>query len=77
MELAVEEATREYDTSKGDQLYMYNPVGGDPIPIEDLESTLESAGAARLEAGHYILLFILTKGKETWGAIIDNDIGKR
>ncbi len=74
--LAVEEATRAYGTSPEAKLYMYNPVGCDPTPLEDLVSTLESVGAARIQAGHQIHLIITTKGKQTWTGVIDRDFTK-
>jgi len=63
---ALESATREYDATKDPQLYMYNPVGSDPLPLDVLEHALETTGTARIEAGHYIQLLITLNGCSAW-----------
>lgn len=71
--LAVKEATQEHNKAQETKLYMYNPVGSEPIPLEELESVLMDAGAARIAAGHQIHLILTSNGKQTWTGVIDKD----
>lgn len=70
VELALNEVTQEYNIFKDAQLYMYNPVGSDPIPLDDLEHTLMTTGKARIEAGHFIELLVTINGKRMFDCLI-------
>ena len=55
---------------EGCDLYMYNPIGSDPILLADLLAVLTGPGIQRLHAGQPIQLFIHHKGTTLWTATI-------